>query len=84
MRSSRSMTGQTLNSTQRYFREVNDIYDRNNNNFDIEYCEENRDKLIEMNLKSVIAIAKKYQGLGLTLEELISAGNLGLCIAYIK
>lgn len=77
-----TLDGQTLNSTQRYFREVNDIYDRNNNNFDIEYCEENRDKLIEMNLKSVIAIAKKYQGLGLTLEELISAGNLGLCIAY--
>lgn len=77
-----TLDGQTLNSTQRYFREVNDIYDKNNNNFDIEYCEENRDKLIEMNLKSVIAIAKKYQGLGLTLEELISAGNLGLCIAY--
>jgi DNA-directed RNA polymerase sigma subunit (sigma70/sigma32) len=77
-----TLDAQTLNSTQRYFREVNDIYDKNNNNFDIEYCEENRDKLIEMNLKSVIAIAKKYQGLGLTLEELISAGNLGLCIAY--
>jgi RNA polymerase sigma factor (sigma-70 family) len=77
-----TLDGQTLNSTQRYFREVNDIYDKNDNNFDIEYCEENRNKLIEMNLKSVIAIAKKYQGLGLTLEELISAGNLGLCIAY--
>ena len=77
-----TLNDQALNSTQRYFREVNDIYDKNDNNFDIEYCEENRNKLIEMNLKSVIAVAKKYQGLGLTLEELISAGNLGLCIAY--
>lgn len=71
-----------LSTTQRYFKEVNDIYIKNNNNYDIEYCEENRDKLIEMNLKSVISIAKNYQGLGLSLDELISAGNLGLCIAY--
>lgn len=77
-----TLNDQTLSSTQRYFREVNDIYDKNDNNYDIEYCEENRNKLIEMNLKSVIAVAKKYQGLGLSLEELISAGNLGLCIAY--
>ena len=77
-----TLDNQTLSSSQRYFREVSNIYDKNNNNFDIEYCEENRNKLIEMNLKSVIAIAKKYQGLGLSLEELISAGNLGLCIAY--
>lgn len=77
-----TLNEQSLSSTQRYFKEVNDIYDKNDNDFNIEYCEENRNKLIEMNLKSVIAIAKKYQGLGLTLEELISAGNLGLCIAY--
>ena len=32
----------------------------------------NRNKLIEMNLKAVISIAKRYQGLGLTLQELIS------------
>lgn len=73
-----------LNSVQQYFKEVNDIYEKNDNNYDIEYCEENRDKLIEMNLKTVISIAKKYQGLGLSLNELISAGNLGLVIAYDK
>ena len=73
-----------LNLTQQYFKEVNNIYNRHNNDYDIEYCEENRDKLIEMNLKSVISIAKKYQGLGLSLNELISAGNLGLVIAYDK
>lgn len=74
----------TVNSTQQYFKEINDIYERNGNDFDIVYCEKNRDKLIEMNLKTVISIAKKYQGLGLTLNELISAGNLGLVIAYDK
>lgn len=72
------------NIIQQYFREINTIYTNNDNNFDIEYCEENRDKLIQMNLKTVISIAKKYQGLGLTLDELISAGNLGLIIAWDK
>ena len=72
------------NITQQYFKEINKIYTKNNNDFDIKYCPENRDKLIEMNLKTVISIAKKYRGLGLTLSELISAGNLGLVTAYDK
>ncbi len=75
---------QSSNSTQQYFKEINEIYNRHNNEYDIEYCPENRDKLIEMNLKAVISIAKKYQGLGLSLQELISAGNLGLVIAWDK
>ena len=74
----------SFNSTQQYFKEINDIYLKHNNNYNIEYCPENREKLIEMNLKAVISIAKKYQGLGLSLEELISAGNLGLVIAWGK
>ena len=74
----------TYNSTQRFFKEINDIYNKHNNDFNIEYCPENREKLIEMNLKAVISIAKKYQGLGLSLQELISAGNLGLVIAWDK
>ena len=65
---------------QHYFDEISRVYDRNDNNYDIVYCPENVDKLIEMNLKTVISIAKGYQGLGLSLEELISAGNLGLVI----
>lgn len=75
---------QSSNPLQQYFKEINDIYNRNNNDYNIEYCPENRDKLIEMNLKAVISIAKKYQGMGLTLPELISAGNLGLVIAWDK
>ena len=73
-----------INITQQYFKEINDIYNKHQNNYDIKYCPENRTKLIEMNLKTVISIAKKYQGLGLTLNELISAGNLGLVVAYDK
>lgn len=73
-----------VNITQQYFKEINTIYSKHKNKYDIEYCEENRDKLIEMNLKTVIMIAKKYQGLGLSLNELISAGNLGLVVAYDK
>lgn len=72
------------NSIQQYFKEVGDIYSKYNNDYNIEFCEENRDKLIEMNLKAVISIAKRYQGLGLSLQELISAGNYGLVIAYDK
>lgn len=72
------------NSIQQYFKEVGDIYARHNNDYNIEFCPENRDKLIEMNLKTVISIAKRYQGLGLSLQELISAGNYGLVIAFDK
>ena len=80
-----AMMGTDEHSTlQQYFRELGQVYDKNGNDYDIQYCPENRNKLIEMNLKMVISIAKGYQGLGLTLEELISAGNLGLVRAFDK
>lgn len=43
-----------------------------------------RNHSINSNLKLVIPIARRYVGLGLSLQELISAGNLGLCYAYDK
>lgn len=69
---------------QKYFNEINTIYTRNNNEYDIPFCEENREKIISMNLKSVIAIAKCYQGLGIDFQDLISIGNEGLCVAFEK
>ena len=69
---------------QKYFNEINTIYTRNNNEYDIPFCEENREKIISMNLKSVITIAKCYQGLGIDFQDLISIGNEGLCVAFDK
>ena len=40
--------------------------------------EEARNKMVESNLLFVVSVAKQYQGRGLPLDELISAGNLGL------
>lgn len=72
------------NLIQTYFKEINEIYKENEDECDIEYCPENREKLIKMNLKLVIHIAKKYLGLGFELDDLIQYGNEGLCIAWDK
>jgi RNA polymerase sigma factor (sigma-70 family) len=74
----------TDSSLQKYFKEINDIYTKNNNEYDIPFTPENRELIINMNLKSVISIAKCYQGLGLDFQDLIGAGNEGLCHAFEK
>ena len=43
-----------------------------------------REKLINSNLRFVVTVAKKYQGQGLPLEDLINEGNLGLLTAIDK
>lgn len=75
---------------QNYFNDVSNVYNNDNfkdvNNIELNstITESDKKRLIKSNLKLVIAIAKKYKGCGLTFEELISAGNLGLCIAIDK
>jgi RNA polymerase primary sigma factor len=46
--------------------------------------EESRTKLIESNLKLVVSIAKKFEGRGLPLQDLIQEGALGLIRAVGK
>jgi len=41
-------------------------------------------RLIEANLRFVVAIAKQYQGKGLAMDDLVSEGNLGLMKAAAK
>lgn len=79
-----SIQGTEQTNTQRYFKDVGKAYKRNNNDYGIEYTPENREKLIEMNLKCVIKVAKRYLGQGLTLDEIVCAGNEGLCKAWEK
>jgi RNA polymerase primary sigma factor len=43
-----------------------------------------KEKLIISNLRFVISIAKKYQGFGIPLSDLISEGNIGLMAAVDK
>lgn len=42
------------------------------------------EKLINSNLRFVVSVAKEYNRQGMTLEELVAYGNLGLCKAYAK
>lgn len=69
-----------------YFNDVKKEYIRNPLSVDepLEFCDENRDIFIKNNLKLVVDCAKRYTNLGLPFEDLIQAGNVGLCTAFNK
>jgi RNA polymerase sigma factor (sigma-70 family) len=49
---------------------------------EMEFCDENKDVFIKNNLKLVVECARRYQNLGLPLEDLIQIGNVGLLTAF--
>ena len=74
------------NNVDIYFNEVKAEYIRHpmGECNDLEFIPENYDIFIKNNLKTVIKCAKRYQNLGLTFEDLIQAGNVGLLTALEK
>ena len=51
---------------------------------DLEFLPENKDIFIKNNLKLVVNCAKRYRNLGIEFDDLIQAGNVGLCTAFEK
>lgn len=47
-------------------------------------CEAGQCRLLEGTLRLVVAVAKQHQGMGLSLDDLIQEGNLGLACALRK
>lgn len=80
----------TLDPQEQYFREIS-LIPRITKKEEIELAkrmkngdEAARQKMISANLRLVVHIAKKYQGIGLHLLDLINEGNLGLMKAVKK
>jgi RNA polymerase primary sigma factor len=65
----------------RYMTECNKFKVMDNDEIIAALANGQSERVINANLKLVISVAKGYQGLGLTLDDLIQEGNIGLCIA---
>ena len=74
------------NNIDIYFNDVKREYIRHpqTESDDLEFLPENREIFIKNNLKLVINCAKRYQNLGVPFDDLIQAGNVGLCVAFEK
>ena len=74
------------NNIDTYFNDVKREYilHPQNESEELEFTPENRDIFVKNNLKLVIDCAKRYQNLGLSFEDLIQIGNVGLLLAFEK
>ena len=74
------------NNIDIYFNEVKREYIKTpyNESDNLEFTEENYNVFVNNNLKLVIECAKRYQNLGLSFEDLIQAGNIGLLMCLKK
>lgn len=87
----KTITNRETESIDRYFREVNSISLLTKDE-EVELAKkikENNDiasinKLVLSNLRFVISVAKQFQNQGLSIEDLISEGNIGLIISAKK
>ncbi len=85
-----SMTKRESKSFEKYLNEVSK-YDVLTADQELELFKQYRtgseeafDKLINHNLRFVISVAKKYQHCGMSLEDLVNEGNVGLIKAITK
>lgn len=81
-----SKTSDDCNIIDIYFNEVKREYILHpmNESNDLDFLPENRDIFLKNNLKLVVGVAKKYTNVGVPFEDLIQAGNIGLCDAFEK
>ena len=77
---------ENLDSLKDYFKEINKIplLTREEERRLLEESPRNIEKLVNSNLRYVVSVAKKYQGLGLLLPDLVQEGNIGLMDAVEK
>jgi RNA polymerase primary sigma factor len=84
MKATKRRTGADENTLAMYLREINNIPLLNREEEDAiareaaKGSKKAQDRLVNANLRFVVNVAKKYQGQGLPLEDLISEGNIGL------